>query len=74
MNHPGTKLPNGATIVLWKGDTVLAVKYNGMYSEYIVWSVDVQGATFHGDYFPIPRHGHEDAFEKAVERFKARAQ
>lgn len=71
MYHPGTKLPNGATIVLWKGDTVLTVKYNGAYSEYIVWSVDGDGNAFRGDYFPLSYDS--GAFEKAVERFKARA-
>lgn len=71
MTCVGTTLKNGATIVAQKNDTVLAVTHNGVYSEYIVWAVDAEGNTFHGNYFPIPHV--ENAFDQAVERFKKRA-
>ncbi len=55
----GEKLKNGATLIAKDGERVLCM----WRKEYIIWTIDKEGNTFWGHYFP------ETAWKEAFKEF-----
>ncbi len=63
MYNPGDRLRNGATLIAKDGDQVLCI-WQG--SEYAIWTIDDDGVTFWGRYFP--KMEWKEAFQEFIRR------
>ncbi len=61
----GQMLRNGAIVIDYTNDVVLAVVSNGTAQPYVTWAIDLLGNTTSGDYFTD--------LDRAVKGFKVRA-